>query len=108
MIALTDRFKRDDHFWFSVFHEIGHVFLHGKRLTFLDEDPAKASAEPAEEEASRFAADVLIPPRLAAEYRRLRNHPRPFSKIVEFAALADIPSGVVVGRLQHDGALDWG
>ncbi|MCD9899549.1 ImmA/IrrE family metallo-endopeptidase [Streptomyces sp. MT29] len=34
--ALSGRFKKDDHFWFTVFHELGHVLLHGKRLTFID------------------------------------------------------------------------
>lgn len=34
--ALSGRFKKGDHFWFTVFHELGHVLLHGKRLTFID------------------------------------------------------------------------
>ena len=39
VILLSDRGKREDRFWFSLFHEIGHVLLHTKRNTFLDQQP---------------------------------------------------------------------
>ncbi|MFF9601728.1 ImmA/IrrE family metallo-endopeptidase [Streptomyces sp. NPDC014684] len=107
MIALTDRYKKDDRFWFTVFHEIGHVLLHGKRLTFLDENPLDGDADPAEEEANTFAANVLIPPQDLPAYEALRRRPKPFTNIERFAAQAGISPGIVVGRLQHDGALHW-
>jgi addiction module HigA family antidote len=108
MVALTDRYKKDDRFWFAFFHEVGHILLHGKRLTFLDEDPTAKSEVRAEAEASRFAADTLIPPTFATEYRKLKSSPKPFSKIIEFADRIGVSPGIVVGRLQHDEALDWG
>ena len=108
MIALSDRYKKDDRFWFSLFHEIAHVLLHGKRLTFLDDDPAKNPQNLTEEdEANRFAADALIPPQHAADYQRLRANPKPFNKIEQFSARAGIAPGIVVGRLQHDRALGF-
>ncbi|MET8682220.1 ImmA/IrrE family metallo-endopeptidase [Streptomyces sp. NPDC004647] len=106
MIALTDRYKKDDRFWFTVFHEIGHVLLHGKRLTFLDDDPLKGTTT-AEEEANNFAAHALIPPEYEAAYETLRRRPKPFTHIQRFAAQVGIAPGIVVGRLQHDKALDW-
>lgn len=106
MVALSDRFKRIDHFWFAFFHELGHVLHHGKRLTFLDDDPARDAGRSAEEdEANRFAADTLIPPHLSADYQRLRARPKPFTNIEAFAARAGIAEGIVVGRLQYDRAL---
>ena len=109
MVALSDHFKRIDHFWFSFFHEIGHVLHHGKRLTFLDDNPAKDGSRSAEEDqANRFAADTLIPPHLSQEYQQLRARPKPFTNIEAFAARAGIAEGIVVGRLQHDGALLYG
>ncbi|SDX76822.1 addiction module antidote protein, HigA family [Amycolatopsis xylanica] len=107
LVALTDRHKKDDRFWFSFFHEIAHVLLHGKRLTFLDDDPMKYDEDPAEDEANRFAAEMLIPSKYSYDYERLRIRPKPFVKIEEFAAMVGISPGVVVGRLQHDGALPW-
>jgi len=103
MIALSDRFKRIDHFWFAFFHEVAHVLHHGKRLTFLDEDPNKDPEQSTEEEeANQFAADVLIPPHLTSDYQMLRAHPKPFTRIEAFAARAGIAEGIVVGRLQRD------
>ncbi len=26
----------DDHFWFTLFHEAGHILLHGKREVFIE------------------------------------------------------------------------
>ena len=110
-VALSDRFKKEDHFWFTVFHEIGHILLHGKRLTFLDntdrEDERTPEGDRSEEEADAFAAETLIPPEHAASYRRLVSRPMPFTKIETFAQQAGIAPGIVVGRLQHDGALEW-
>lgn len=108
MLALSDRFKRIDQFWFAFFHEIGHIILHGKRLTFLDDNPsAQGGASTEEEEANKFAADSLIPPAYAEQYRRLGENPKPFRKIEEFARLAQISPGIVVGRLQHEHKLQW-
>ncbi|MGI5223756.1 helix-turn-helix domain-containing protein [Actinoallomurus sp. CA-142502] len=108
MLALSDRFKKIDQFWFAFFHEVGHIVLHGKRLTFLDENPAAQSGVSAEEEeANRFAADTLIPPAYAEQYRRLSEHPKPFRNIEAFAKFAQIAPGIVVGRLQYEGRLQW-
>ncbi|MFI5887660.1 helix-turn-helix domain-containing protein [Streptomyces sp. NPDC051554] len=111
-VALSDRFKKDDHFWFTLFHEIGHILLHGKRLTFIDNiarrgDKAAPEGDHSEEEANTYAAETLIPPQHAAAYQRLARRPMPFDKIKRFAEEAGIAPGIVVGRLQHDHALDW-
>ena len=34
VILMTDRLKRYDIFWFSLFHEIGHIMLHGNKKIF--------------------------------------------------------------------------
>ncbi|MFF1519726.1 HigA family addiction module antitoxin [Streptomyces sp. NPDC058305] len=110
LVALSDRFKKDDQFWFSFFHELGHVLLHGKRLTFMDDSDnlaPKEHTDPDEDEANTFAADALIPAAHAAAYEQLRSRPMPFSRIEAFARTAGIAPGIVVGRLQHDHALAW-
>ena len=38
VIALSDRYKKDDRFWFSFFHEAAHILLHSKKETFVDDD----------------------------------------------------------------------
>lgn len=63
VIGLTIRHDRLDNFWFVLFHELGHVFLHlhnALRLDFFDEEDAGGD-DGVEREADRFALDRLIP-----------------------------------------------
>ena len=63
VIGLTLRFDRLDNFWFVLFHELGHIFLHlmgGSRYDFFDED-GTAAADRFELEADEFALNSLIP-----------------------------------------------
>lgn len=103
LIQLSLRFGTDDQLWFTFFHEAGHVLLHGKREAFLDEPASSDDAR--EQEANRFAADLLIPP---AAWRRLRVGGKPtLAGIETFAASIGIAPGIVVGRLQRDGVLPY-
>lgn len=96
VIQLSLRYKWEDHFWFSFFHEAGHLLLHEKRRTFVDFDDGETERE---EEANRFSARLLIP-------KRLPEHPR-LKEIEAFADRIDIHPGVVVGRLQRDNVIPY-
>jgi hypothetical protein len=67
-IALTLRYKSDDQFWFSFFHESGHVLLHRGKM-FLE--VASKTRSVAEREADKFAADQFIPARNLARLKAL-------------------------------------
>lgn len=97
LILLSLRYKRADVLWFTFFHEAGHILLHGKRLVFIEGNGAHDELE---EEANRFAANVLIPPKAFARLRQME----PFSKvkITRFAREVGVAPGIVVGRLQHE------
>ncbi|MGV9272301.1 ImmA/IrrE family metallo-endopeptidase [Streptomyces griseosporeus] len=112
MVALSDRFKKDDQFWFSLFHELAHVLLHGKRLTFMDTSenlsPTKSHQDSSEDEANDFAANILIPDQYGAAYQKLAaTRHLSLAAIESFARTIGIAPGIVVGRLQHDKALPW-
>jgi HTH-type transcriptional regulator/antitoxin HigA len=99
LIALSLRHKTNDHLWFTLFHEAGHLLLHGKKATFVDGLDGQDAEH--EAEANRFAANQLIPPTAACQLRGLRSE-------VEVRAAAQtlgIAPGIVVGRLQHEGWL---
>ena len=102
IIQLSLRYKTDDHLWFTFFHEAGHILLHGKRDFFL-EGTGIVSVEDQEKEneANKFSADILIPPR---DLQRFLTSISQISKanIIEFANEIGIAPGIVVGRLQHD------
>jgi hypothetical protein len=97
------RYRTDDQFWFTFFHEAAHVLLHGKRAVFVDE--ADAERTPEEDAADRFAADHLISP---AAYRQLAEASSPSKgEIVAFAERIGIAPGIAVGGLQHDGVIPF-
>ena len=63
VIGLTLRYDRTDNFWFVLFHELGHVFVHlfeGIRYDFFDDDSSEAR-DSIEVEADKFALNTLIP-----------------------------------------------
>lgn len=104
LIQLTFRYKSNDRFWFSFFHEAGHILLHGKRDLFVDEDRID-SPETEEMEANTFAENLLIPP---ARFRALTKNKVPEkAEILRFASEIGIAPGIVVGRLQRGGILPW-
>ncbi len=104
MLALSLRHKTDDHFWFSFFHEAGHLLRDSKKKVYLDwADGAPLCDD--EDEANRFACDTLLPPEA---YRRFVSEGR-FSEraVARFAGEVGIAAGIVVGRLQHDGHIPF-
>ena len=100
VIILSDRYKKDDYFWFTFFHESAHVLLHSKKETFVDDG---SDDDLLENEANRFAADLLIPPDKATRLPGLTTE----ADVSAFAEELGIAPGIVVGRLQHDGVWGW-
>jgi HTH-type transcriptional regulator/antitoxin HigA len=100
LIQLSLRHKSDDHLWFSFFHEAGHLLLHSKKQTFVTNDRAKNLTE---DEANDFSSSYLIPKKFESELAELHSE----ESIREFAKRLGIAPGIVVGRLQKDGILDW-
>ena len=101
LIQLSTRYKRDDQFWFSFFHEAGHILLHNKRDAYLDEEEREHTEK--EDQANRFAADTLIPPDiLRAFLQRRRGGNISTAEVEQFATELGIAPGIVVGRLQRE------
>jgi len=99
MIALSLRHRRNDIFWFTLFHELCHLLRHSKRETFVD---GTGSVDPElEREADAFAARTLIPPQTAAQLPLLHS----LSQVENFARQIGVADGIVVGRMQHDGLI---
>ena len=56
MICLNLRGKCNDRFWFTFFHEIGHLLLHSKKDTFINDVGAHSGVE---QEADGFASQIV-------------------------------------------------
>ncbi len=100
ILQLSFRYRSDDHFWFTVFHEIGHLLLHPTSPLFVEGQDYEETEE--EAEANRFSADVLIP---AAYEDALRTVDRDFRAYARLAKRIGVSTGVLVGQMQNRGML---
>jgi len=100
LIQLSGRYKTNDVFWFTFFHEAGHILLHSKKLVFLENvEGAPVSAEQ-EREANEFAANWLI---RQGDWRRFVQKADFSEKSVQrFAERQGVHPATVAGRLEHE------
>jgi len=99
VIQLSLRHKKNDILWFTFFHEVAHILLHGKKGVFVELDQEDNIKEK-EQEADNYAAEMLIP---AKEYKNfIDGQDITKQAIIQFAHTLKIAPGIVVGRLQHD------
>ncbi len=89
-----------DIFWFSLFHELGHILLHDKRHTFLENGTHSPEWEKQENEADRFAQITLIPEKEFKQF--LLTGDFSHSSISSFSKNIGITTGIVRGRLQYE------
>lgn len=103
ILCLTIRGGRADTFWFTLFHEIAHIFNKDYENRSVDFDSSDSEIE---FKADRWAQDFLIPPEKYREFIDLRRKPRR-DEIEKFANDIGVQPYIVVGRLQKDGFLEW-
>lgn len=101
MLLLSLRHKSDDHFWFTLFHELGHLLLHGDQ-TFIDEDGM--TEDKLEAEANEFARRCIIPASLEQDFEDLLASR---DAVLRFSVSLGVAPGVVVGQMQHKGILGY-
>jgi HTH-type transcriptional regulator / antitoxin HigA len=102
VIGLTLRHDRLDNFWFTLLHELGHIFLHrdrGLKDGFFDEEGAPALDE-FEKEADQFAESAFMPNEVwkksFVRFTRDRN------QVVQFAEGHGVSSAIVAGRIRRE------
>lgn len=96
LLLLSFRYLSDDHFWFTFFHEAGHLVLHNRSALFLENEDASQTKE--EEEANKFAADILVPSQFREE---MFNLPVNGFDVIRFAKVVGVSPGIIVGQLQY-------
>ena len=99
IIQLTARYNQNDRFWFTFFHEAGHILLHGKKyislegIDFSEADPVK------EKEAHEFAEQWTLSPNQEKEV--IAAMPLNKNKIQTLAEKFNTHPAIIIGRLQH-------
>jgi plasmid maintenance system antidote protein VapI len=102
VLMLSFRHLTDDHFWFSFFHEAGHLILHGNDSLFVDGKGLDVSDR--EREADDFAVRMLIPDPLS---ELLDSRTWDYKSVIRVARKLGVSRGVIVGQLQHRGKIGF-
>lgn len=84
--------KSDDQLWFTLFHELGHVVLHGDKDLYLQGEQTHA-----EREADEFATRTLVPD----AYRERLPRGRDRAVIRMLSDELDIAPSIVLGQAQR-------
>ena len=97
ILTMTTRRKFADEFWFTLFHEIGHL-LNGdvSDIQFIDYQETKSQMETL---ADDFASKTLINDE---EYQKFISNDIDETKIKRFAKSQNVAPFIIVGRLQKD------
>lgn len=100
IIGLTLRFDRLDNFWFTLLHEVAHLWKHvNQEATFLD-NLDSSSEDRRELEANRIAKEALIP-RVA--WKRSEAHLNPSNETIDrLSRELKIHPAIIAGRLRKE------
>lgn len=100
MLAMSNRGGKADLFWFTFFHELGHVTFEHKRYMLLNEEGF------IDEEADNFATDTLISKEDWSSFVKSNNFSE--TAIRKFARDIHILPYIVLGRLHKEGLVPYG
>ncbi len=106
VIGMTLRHDRQDNFWFTLIHELAHVYLHlmkGDHSVFADNtEHIESSCDGKEREANDFCADQLIPPKIWAQFREQLMLGTASGLIIHLAKSLSICPAIIAGRIRHE------
>lgn len=107
VVALTLRYDRIDHFWFSLLHELAHAGLHlgsPECDGFVDDLTLRSAGatgiDPREAEADEWAEEALIPGDVWAT-SLAREVPTP-AAVEELARTLRIHPAIIAGRVRYE------
>ena len=103
ILCLTIRGKKADRFWFSLFHEVGHLLNGDLSIRFVDFETVKSENE---HKADMFARNILIAPDRYKAFIASGRF-RKLDEIKQFSAEVGVPYWITIGRLHSDEWIDW-
>jgi len=105
LIQLSARYKQNDRFWFTFFHEAGHILLHGKKHISIESAQQESAKDKKELEADAFAVQWTFSEEQEKEI--LRHTPLTEQDIIEFALKFETHPAMIIGRFQHKERLPY-
>lgn len=106
VIGMTLRHDRQDNFWFTLLHELSHVYLHlmqGDDLVFADNtERVDPLCDGKEQEANVYCSDRLIPSEVWMQERDRLLTGAESSYIISLAEKLNICPAIIAGRIRHE------
>lgn len=100
-MVLTIRGAYADIFWFTLFHEIGHIVNGDVNRSRSLIDTSKDEQAEKEKAADRYARDTLLSPESYADFRA-KGSCNDIRNIIRYAESQGVPPYIVIGRLQKE------
>lgn len=105
LLQLSLRYKTDDQFWFTFFHEAAHILRgHGDLVIDLPDMQLSDERAQQEDQADSFARTTLLADEAVSAFVA-GTAPIDAALVRAFAKEQNVAPGIVVGRLQHDGVV---
>jgi len=101
-LIMTLRRKFADVFWFTLFHEIGHIINGDIEDRLIDYEDTKNEME---DRADEFATNTLIAPEMYNLFVETGDYS--LNRIRQFCSEQCIPPFILIGRLQRDRYLEY-
>lgn len=98
MLMVNDRNLNADTFWFTLFHEIGHIINGDYGISFVSESGEH------EDKANKYAEDMLIPREEYLEFTKQDQFN--LCSVKEFSDQINRDPGIIVGRLLNDNLIE--
>ncbi len=105
LIQLSARYRQNDRFWFTFFHEAGHIILHGKKYISIENGDFEGDNPKYEKEADEFAVKWTLTKEQEEEV--INALPVTELEIKDFAEQFGTHPAMIIGRLQHLGLIHF-
>ncbi|ESU24361.1 XRE family plasmid maintenance system antidote protein [Flavobacterium enshiense DK69] len=100
LVQMSARYAKNDIFWFTFFHELAHIIMHGKKHIALENKvDYDAESKVEEQEADDFAIKWTFSKE--EEQEVLRHRPLKESDILRFAKQFNTHPAMIIGRFHH-------
>ncbi len=104
VVAMTLRFDRQDNFWFTLLHELSHIYLGHitpeSKDVIIDDTSRQEEADGQEREANHFTYQLIIPDEV---WEKRRNELLGNGKsIINFSEEMKISPALIAGRLRWE------
>ncbi|MBE6131097.1 MAG: ImmA/IrrE family metallo-endopeptidase [Erysipelotrichaceae bacterium] len=101
-LYMTIRGSYADIFWFSLFHEIGHIINGDVKNNFIDYN---TMPDEIEKRANEYAANCLISKKSYVEFIKTSNFD--LESIIELANKNNVKPYICIGRLMKENYIKW-